>query len=90
MALRYTMAVPVKLKATDVHGVVLEQDVATVDVSKRGANLKGIRGALRTGNRVSLARLNKVEQFQIAWVGAENTARRGQIGIAAVDPACAF
>jgi hypothetical protein len=90
MALRYTMAVPVKLKATDVNGVVLEQEVVTIDVSKRGALLKGIRGALRTGDRVSLARQNKVEQFQIAWVGAENTERRGQNGIAAVDPASSF
>jgi methyl-accepting chemotaxis protein len=87
---RYTMAVSVKLTATDVNGAVLEQEVVTVDVSKRGALLKGIRGALRVGIRVSLARLNKVEQFQVAWVGAENTPRRGQIGVAAVDPDSSF
>jgi methyl-accepting chemotaxis protein len=87
---RYRMAVPVKLKATDVNGLVLEQEVVTIDVSKRGALLKGIRGALRTGKRVSLARRNKVEEFQIAWVGAENTERRDQIGVAAVDPASSF
>jgi methyl-accepting chemotaxis protein len=87
---RYRMAVPVKLKATDVNGVVLEQEVVTIDVGKRGALLNGVRGALRAGQRVSLTRFNKGEEFQIAWIGAENTERRGQIGVAAVDPASSF
>jgi hypothetical protein len=34
--------------------------------------------------------LGEVEQFQIAWVGAENTERHGQIGVAAIDPASSF
>jgi methyl-accepting chemotaxis protein len=87
---RYRMAVPVKLKATDVNGLVLEQEVVTIDVGRRGALLKGVRGALRAGQRVSLTRFNQGEEFQIAWIGAENTERRGQIGVAAVDPASSF
>src|SRR5271156_1445314 len=87
---RFNMAVPVKLKATDVKGRVLEEEVVTIDISKRGAHLKGVRGELRAGAQVSLARHNKVEQFQITWVGEANMERRGQIGVAAVDPATSF
>jgi hypothetical protein len=84
------VAVPVELRATDANGRVLEQEVVTIDVSKRGAHLKGIRGELRSGSQVSLKRQNKVEQFPIAWVGGENAERRGQIGISAVEPATSF
>jgi methyl-accepting chemotaxis protein len=87
---RFNMAVSVKLKATDVNGVALEQQVMTIDFSTRGAHLEGIRGALRSGSQISLARQNKVEQFQIIWVGGETTEQRGQIGVSAVDPASSF
>jgi len=82
---RYNLAVPVKLKATDANGRALEQEVVTIDVSKRGAHLKCIRSQLRSGSQVSLTRQNKVEHIQIAWVGGEITERRGQIGVSSVD-----
>jgi methyl-accepting chemotaxis protein len=87
---RFKMALPVKLNAKDVDGHSLEQEVTTVDVSQRGAHLKGIRGKLRMGGQVSLARLDRVEQFQIVWVGEENTPRAGQMGVSADDPATTF
>jgi hypothetical protein len=83
---RLNLAVPVILNATDLNGCTLVQEVMTVDISKRGAHL-AVRGKLRVGSEVSLSRLGKVEQFQIAWVGDENTLRAGQIGVAAVDSA---
>jgi len=52
--------------------------------------LKDIRGEFQVGNQVSLARLNKVEKFRIAWVGGASTERRGQIGVCSVDPASSF
>ncbi|MGA2428541.1 MAG: methyl-accepting chemotaxis protein [Candidatus Acidiferrum sp.] len=87
---RFNTAVSVRIKTTDVNGHVLEQEVVTVDISKRGAHLKGIRGKLRVGSAVSLSRSDKVEQFEIVWVGEESTVRAGQIGVAAVDPATSF
>jgi methyl-accepting chemotaxis protein len=87
---RFNMALPVKLKAIDVNGQPLEQEVMTVDISKRGAHLKGIRGKLELAGQVSLARSNKVEDFLIAWVGDKGSPRSGQIGVTAVDPATSF
>jgi hypothetical protein len=62
----------------------------TVNVSRRGALLKGVHGKIRVGSQVSLSRSGKLEQFLIVWAGETNTPRAGQIGVSAVDPACSF
>ena len=84
------ISLPVRLTATAVNGQTLDQQVTTLNVSLRGALLKGIRGQLRLGNQVSLTRMNKTEPFVVVWVGKENTAEGGQLGVAAVDPATAL
>jgi hypothetical protein len=45
---------------------------------------------LKQGDTISLARLQKKEQFRVAWVGAEGSAAAGQIGVAAVDANSSF
>jgi hypothetical protein len=87
---RIDIVLPVTLTTTDANGHSLEQEIMTVNVSENGALLTGIRGNLRLGSYVSLARLHRLEKFQIAWVGEENTPKAGQIGVSAVDPATSF
>ena len=86
---RVELALPVLLNGTDVTGRPLDQRVMTVNISKRGALLKGVHGVLRTGDVISLTRLRKKEQFRVAWVGAGDTAA-GHIGVASVDPNTSF
>lgn len=87
---RVDVSLPVSLTATDVNGTPLDQEVITINVNRTGALLAGIRGKLQIGNYVSLARLHKQEEFQIAWVGEENTSAADQIGVSAIDPATSF
>ncbi|HLX86500.1 MAG TPA: PilZ domain-containing protein [Terriglobales bacterium] len=87
---RIDIALPVLLSGTDVRGRPLDQRVITINVSRRGALLDRIHGALNQGDIVSLARLHKKEQFHVAWVGEEGTPSAGQIGVSAVDPNTAF
>jgi methyl-accepting chemotaxis protein len=87
---RIDIALPVSLAAIDVNGHPLDQEVMTVNVSRQGAQLTGLRGKLRRGDHVSLGRLHKREQFLISWVGEENTPKAGQIGVSASDPATSF
>jgi hypothetical protein len=87
---RIELALPVLLTGTDVSGRPLDQRVMTINISRRGALLDGIHGMLGAGDKISLARLHKKEQFRVAWVGGENTPAAGQIGVAAVDPNTSF
>jgi methyl-accepting chemotaxis protein len=87
---RIDASLPVRLKATRVNGDPFEQEVMTINVSRSGTLLTGIRGKLRQGSLVSLARLQRLEQFLIAWVGEENTPEAGQIGLSTIDPASSF
>jgi hypothetical protein len=87
---RIDLALPVLLTGTDVSGRPLDQRVMTVNISRRGALLDGIHGMLGPGNKISLARLHKKEQFRVTWVGGEDTPAAGQIGVGAVDPNTSF
>jgi hypothetical protein len=87
---RIELALPVLLAGTDVSGRPLDQRVMTVNISRRGALLDGIHGMLGPGNKISLARLYKKEQFRVTWAGAKDTPAAGQIGVAAVDPNTSF
>ncbi|MGA7080929.1 MAG: HAMP domain-containing methyl-accepting chemotaxis protein [Terriglobales bacterium] len=87
---RIDMSVSVHLSATEIDGHNLEQEVKTMNVSRQGCLLKGVRGKLKFGAQVTLARLDKRELFGIEWMGAENTPTAGQIGVSAVNPETKF
>ena len=85
---RIDASLPVRLTATDSAGLPLDQEVLAVNISRQGAQLKGIRGKLQPRSTISLDRLQKQEQFQVQWVGEDN--RAGQIGVSAVSPHSSF
>jgi methyl-accepting chemotaxis protein len=87
---RIDVSLPVRLIATDVSGVPLDQEVITINISRQGALLKGIRGRLRLGDTVSLARMRKQEKFQVEWAGEENTTGAGQFGVSVIDRGSSF
>jgi hypothetical protein len=87
---RIDMSLPVRLIATDVSGVALDQEVMTVNISRQGALLSGIRGRLRMGSKISLAREHKREEFLVEWIGEENSVRTNQIGVSALNSASSF
>jgi len=87
---RIDLALPVMLTGTDISGRPLDQRVITINISRRGALLDGIHGMLRQGDKISLTRGHKKEEFRVAWVGGDDTSAAGQIGVAAVDPNTSF
>jgi hypothetical protein len=87
---RIDIALPVLLSGTDISGRPLDQRVMTINISRRGALMEGVHGMLKLGDEIFLSRVQKREQFRVAWVGAEGTPVEGQIGVAAVDPNSTF
>jgi methyl-accepting chemotaxis protein len=87
---RVAAELPVQLTGTDAEECPLDQKVTTVNISYRGALLKGIHAVLRPGAIVSLSRLNKKENFQIAWAGEPNTPNAGLAGVATLNDDSVF
>ncbi len=87
---RVEAALPVLLAGTDVKGRPLDQRVMTVNISRRGAVLEGIHGMLSEGDKISLARGRKKEEFMVAWVGDDKTAAGTRIAVTALDPNSSF
>ncbi len=87
---RIDLAVSVRLIASDADGQTIEQDAVTINVSRTGALLKGVRGRIRLGSIVSLRRSNRMEKFSVVWVGEENTPTTGQLGISAINATTSF
>src|SRR5208282_3393281 len=87
---RIVAALPVRLAGTDASGRPLDQEVMTINISRRGALLKGVQGTLRAGDAISLARLHKKERFRVSWVGEKDTPETGHLGVAPLDPNTTF
>ena len=87
---RIEIAVPVLLAGMDVKGRPLDQRVMTVNISRRGALLEGIHGMLREGDKISLTRGRKKEEFLVAWVAEDKSAAGARIAVTALDPNSSF
>jgi len=87
---RVDRALPVQLTGTDINGNPLDQTAITINVSRNGSLLGGIRASLRVGDRVYLTRQHKKEQFLVEWVAESNTPQAGRIGVSAMASSTAF
>jgi hypothetical protein len=87
---RIDVALPVLLTGVDAGGRPLSQRVITVNISRRGALLEGIHGELKFGDKVSLTRGGKKEEFRVAWIRDEDDPEGARIGVAAVDQNTTF
>jgi len=87
---RIDIALPVLLTGMDVKGRPLDQRVMTVNISRRGALLEGIHGMPSEGDKISLTRGRKKEEFRVAWAVDDQAGRGTRIGVATVDPNSSF
>ena len=87
---RTSVALSVRIAATDVEGHPIVQTVTTRNISQQGALLDGLQVQLYPGSIVSLTYRYRKGRFRVAWVGEPNTPRAGQIGVIAVDTSISF
>src|SRR3954467_4145888 len=76
---RKMAAVPVKVRATGPQAKPL--GACTLDICAEGARLNLAGWTPQLGEIINVERGAEKSMFRIAWVGAPNSERRGQVGI---------
>lgn len=84
------VSLPVRFIATDSNGMAIDQEVMTVNISRRGALLRNVPGQIRLGDKVSLRRSAREEDFRVEWTGEGSSADVGQIGVCAINASSSF
>jgi len=83
---RKELKVPVRIFGTDVHGKTFSENLFTVNVSREGAKLEGVRPLIKVGETIGMVHGQSKGRFSVKWVGQPGTAQEGQIGLQNVSP----
>jgi putative methionine-R-sulfoxide reductase with GAF domain len=83
---RVKMILPVRLTGKDSEGEPYSLLVHTLDFSRLGARLGGIRQPLRVGETVTLEYKRRRAHFAIRWVGKPGTRSEQQVGVESLEP----
>jgi hypothetical protein len=83
---RNNNAVPVRIFGTDSHGQVFSEKVSTVNVSRKGAQLAGVRPDLGLDEIVGLTYGTNRVHFRVKWIGEPGTPRAGYLGLLNIAP----
>ncbi len=84
---RIARALTVRVWGLDRDGNRFMVDARTVDISRTGARLEGVRNVKGPGDIIEVRHGKEKTPFQIVWVGQAGTPEAGQIGIRSLEPA---
>jgi hypothetical protein len=83
---RKELKMPVRIFGTDMHGQVFSETVETVDISKDGAQLAGVKAPLAADEIIGLTYAQKKVHFRVKWTGKPGTPQAGRIGLLNLTP----
>jgi hypothetical protein len=83
---RKQVEVPVRIFGTDSHGQVFSEKVSTVNVSRTGAELAGVRADLVLDEIVGVTCGSNRVHFRVKWIGAPGTSKAGHVGLLNIAP----
>lgn len=83
---RKDLTVPVRIFGTDAAGRPFSENVSTVNVSREGAKLSGLRAKIKSGEIVGLAYGTIKGRFCVKWTGGAGTPAEGQVGLQNIAP----
>jgi hypothetical protein len=83
---RKQVAVPVRIFGTDRHGQVFSEKVLTVNVSRNGAEVAGVRPELGLDEIVGLTYGTNRVHFRVKWIGEPETPKAGHVGLLNISP----
>ncbi|HEX6802868.1 MAG TPA: PilZ domain-containing protein [Terriglobales bacterium] len=83
---RKPMQVPVRIFGTDHKGRIFSENVTTLDISRSGAKLAGVKAAIRVDEIIGLTYGRNKVHFRVKWTGKPGTPAEGQIGLLNLTP----
>jgi hypothetical protein len=83
---RKQIEVSVRIFGTDRHGQVFSEKVLTVNVSRTGAEIAGVRSDLALDEIVGLTYGANRVHFRVKWIGSAGTATAGHVGLLNIAP----
>lgn len=80
---------PLRLPATAWYmledGSLSVDHIRTLEISRMGARVTGLRHAIPAGTMLSIQQGNSTGRFRVVWVGEEGSDREGQVGLQCVE-----
>jgi PilZ domain len=83
---RKQIEVPVRIFGTDRHGQVFSEKALTVNLSRSGAEIAGVRSELALDEIVGLTYGANRVHFRVKWIGAAGSAKASHIGLLNIAP----
>jgi hypothetical protein len=83
---RKPVELPVRIFGTDGDGKIFSENLTTVDVSRNGAKLKGLKAQVKVDEIVGITCGKNKVHFRVKWAGASGTAAEGQVGLLNLSP----
>ncbi len=87
---RKDLTVSVRIFGTDAEGHTFSETVSTINVSREGAKLTGLRAKVKVGEIVGLAYGTIKGRFCVKWTGGMGTTSAGQVGLQNTAPEKSF
>lgn len=83
---RALVSLPVLVTGLDQSGNPFSQTAQTIDVSRTGARLSGIRCLRGPGDMISIECGPRSARFRVIWVGIPGSSEDGHFGVKALQP----
>jgi len=83
---RVVVSIPVRVCGIDQDGNPFTQTAQTVDVSRTGARLSGIRCLRGAGDMITIECGPNSARFLVVWIGQPGTDEDGMFGVKALQP----
>ena len=83
---RMPVQLPVRIFGTDLQGRIFSERVSTIDVSRSGAKLSGVKAKIKGDEIIGLTCGEKKAHFRVKWIGQPGTATEGQVGLLNLTP----
>jgi hypothetical protein len=76
----------VRIFGTDQQGRIFSETVTTVDVSRSGVKLTGVKASISVDEIVGLTCGKNKAHFRVKWIGQSGSSTEGQIGLLNLTP----